>query len=64
MAIAVGAWRRVSYPKCPPPSRAIARSCEALSERYRLGVVSNFYGNLEAVCAELGPRSSVRGHGG
>lgn len=27
---------------------------EALSERYRLGVVSNFYGNLEAVCRGAG----------
>src|SRR5438552_2215055 len=27
---------------------------EALSERYRLGVVSNFYGNLEAVCHSAG----------
>lgn len=27
---------------------------EALSRRYRLGIVSNFYGNLEAVCREAG----------
>jgi HAD superfamily hydrolase (TIGR01509 family) len=27
---------------------------QALSERYRLGVVSNFYGNLEAVCRGAG----------
>jgi len=27
---------------------------EALGERYRLGVVSNFYGNLEAVCHGAG----------
>src|SRR5271157_4722629 len=27
---------------------------EALSQRYRLGVVSNFYGNLEAVCRSSG----------
>ena len=27
---------------------------EALSQRYRLGVVSNFYGNLEAVCGSSG----------
>jgi beta-phosphoglucomutase-like phosphatase (HAD superfamily) len=27
---------------------------EALGERYRLGVVSNFYGNLEAVCHSAG----------
>jgi putative hydrolase of the HAD superfamily len=25
-----------------------------LSARYRLGIVSNFYGNLDAVCAEVG----------
>lgn len=29
---------------------------EALSERYRLGVVSNFYGNLAAVCEDAGIR--------
>ena len=27
---------------------------EALNERYRLGIVSNFYGNLEAVCHSAG----------
>jgi HAD superfamily hydrolase (TIGR01549 family) len=27
---------------------------ETLGERYRLGVVSNFYGNLEAVCESSG----------
>jgi putative hydrolase of the HAD superfamily len=27
---------------------------EALRERYRLGIVSNFYGNLEAVCRGAG----------
>src|SRR5450432_1802042 len=27
---------------------------EALGERYRLGIVSNFYGNLEAVCQSAG----------
>ena len=27
---------------------------KALSERYRLGIVSNFYGNLEAVCESAG----------
>jgi len=31
-----------------------ARVMAALSERYRLGVVSNFYGNLAAVCRESG----------
>jgi HAD superfamily hydrolase (TIGR01509 family) len=36
---------------------ALARNrpvLEALSQRYRLGVVSNFYGNLEAVCESSG----------
>ena len=34
---------------------------ERLSQRYRLGVVSNFYGNLEAVCraADLAPPLAV-----
>ena len=27
---------------------------EALAKRYRLGIVSNFYGNLEAVCRSVG----------
>jgi HAD superfamily hydrolase (TIGR01549 family) len=45
-------------------SAAFARNrpvLEALSERYRLGVVSNFYGNLEAVCESsgLGPLFGV-----
>jgi len=31
-----------------------------LASRYRLGVVSNFYGNLDAVCADLGLRSLFR----
>jgi putative hydrolase of the HAD superfamily len=35
-------------------ARANARVLEALAERYRLGVVSNFYGNLATVCDELG----------
>jgi len=38
-------------------SAAFARNrpvLEALRERYRLGVVSNFYGNLEAVCHGAG----------
>jgi putative hydrolase of the HAD superfamily len=30
------------------------RMLARLRERYRLGIVSNFYGNLEAVCAEAG----------
>ena len=38
-------------------SAAFARNgpvLETLGERYRLGVVSNFYGNLEAACASSG----------
>ncbi len=38
-------------------SAAFARNrpvLEALGERYRLGVVSNFYGNLEAACESSG----------
>jgi HAD superfamily hydrolase (TIGR01509 family) len=38
-------------------SAAFARNrptLEALKERYRLGIVSNFYGNLEAVCHSAG----------
>jgi putative hydrolase of the HAD superfamily len=34
--------------------RASALLLGQLSRRYRLGVVSNFYGNLAAVCAEVG----------
>jgi putative hydrolase of the HAD superfamily len=36
---------------------ANARILEKLSERYRIGIVSNFYGNLEAICAgtSIGP---------
>ena len=30
---------------------------KTLSERYRLGIVSNFYGNLEAVCESAGLRT-------
>jgi HAD superfamily hydrolase (TIGR01549 family) len=45
-------------------SAAFARNrpvLETLGERYRLGVVSNFYGNLEAVCESsgLGPLFGV-----
>lgn len=37
--------------------RANAPLLEALGGRYRLGIVSNFYGNLEAVCDDCGVRS-------
>jgi putative hydrolase of the HAD superfamily len=44
-----------------PRLEASARLLRTLSERYRLGIVSNFYGNLEAVCAGAGiaPHLSV-----
>ena len=44
---------------------ALARLSESaallarLSERYRLGIVSNFYGNLECVCREVGLAPSI-----
>jgi len=31
----------------------------SLAGRYRLGIVSNFYGNLEAICEEAGLRSGL-----
>ena len=37
--------------------RANAPLLEALARRYRLGIVSNFYGNLDAVCDDCGVRS-------
>ncbi len=37
--------------------RANAPLLEALGRRYRLGIVSNFYGNLETVCDDCGIRS-------
>lgn len=56
--------RRVAARFLSEASAAFARNCpvlEALKKRYRLGVVSNFYGNLEAVChsAGLAPLFSV-----
>ena len=41
----------------PMSSRVVARNrplLETLARRYRLGIVSNFYGNLEAVCESAG----------
>jgi HAD superfamily hydrolase (TIGR01549 family) len=49
--------RRVASRFLSEMSVAFARNrpvLRALSERYRLGVVSNFYGNLEAVCESSG----------
>jgi len=52
-----GRGRRVASHFLTEASAAIARNrplLEALRERYRLGIVSNFYGNLDAVCHGLG----------
>jgi FMN hydrolase / 5-amino-6-(5-phospho-D-ribitylamino)uracil phosphatase len=49
--------RRVASRFLSEMSAAFARNrpvLEALAERYRLGVVSNFYGNLEAACESSG----------
>jgi putative hydrolase of the HAD superfamily len=49
--------RRVAARFLDESSAAFARNrpvLQILSERYRLGVVSNFYGNLEAVCRGAG----------
>jgi len=49
--------RRVASRFLSEMSAVFARNrplLEALGERYRLGVVSNFYGNLEAVCQGSG----------
>jgi beta-phosphoglucomutase-like phosphatase (HAD superfamily) len=49
--------RRVASRFLARASAAFTRNrpvLEALSERYRLGVVANFYGNLEAVCRGAG----------
>ena len=49
--------RRVASRFLAQASAAFARNrpvLAALSERYRLGVVANFYGNLEAVCRGAG----------
>jgi HAD superfamily hydrolase (TIGR01509 family) len=49
--------RRVASRFLSEASAAFARNrpvLEALRERYRLGIVSNFYGNLEAVCHSAG----------
>jgi len=52
-----GRARRVASRFLTEASAAIARNrpvLAALKEHYRLGVVSNFYGNLEAVCRGAG----------
>jgi HAD superfamily hydrolase (TIGR01509 family) len=53
----VARGRRVASRFLSEMSAAFARNrpvLEALGARYRLGVVSNFYGNLEAVCKSSG----------
>ena len=53
--------RRVASRFLAEASGAFARNrpvLEALRERYRLGVVANFYGNLNAVCRGAGLSSS------
>jgi HAD superfamily hydrolase (TIGR01509 family) len=55
--IDVARGQRVASRFLTEMSAAFARNrpvLEALSERYRLGVVSNFYGNLEAACESSG----------
>ena len=49
--------RRVASRFLSDMSAAFARNCpvlKALGEHHRLGVVSNFYGNLEAACESAG----------
>jgi HAD superfamily hydrolase (TIGR01509 family) len=49
--------RRIASEFLSNAAAAFARNrpvLEALKERYRLGIVSNFYGNLEAVCQTAG----------
>ena len=41
-------------------ARANAPLLAQLARRYRLGIVSNFYGNLETVCDEIGLRPYLR----
>ena len=59
--------RRVASCFLSDASAAFARNrpvLEALGERYRLGIVSNFYGNLEAVCHSSGLAPLFACHGG
>ena len=52
-----GRGRRVASRFLTEASAVLARNLpvlEALRKRYRLGIVSNFYGNLEAVCHDAG----------
>ena len=50
---------RISDRFCQESLSCLARNktlLEELSKRYRLGIVSNFYGNLEFLCEEIGYR--------
>jgi len=52
-----GRGQRVASRFLAEASASLARNrpvLEALGRRYRLGIVSNFYGNLEAVCRSVG----------
>jgi FMN phosphatase YigB (HAD superfamily) len=52
-----GRGRRIAAHFLSDASAALTRNrtlLEALAKRYRLGVVANFYGNLEAVCRGAG----------
>ncbi|HKD12795.1 MAG TPA: HAD family hydrolase [Thermoanaerobaculia bacterium] len=59
-----GAAARIADRFCADAAARLAANAallERLAQRHRLGVVSNFYGNLSAVCAEAGlaPHISV-----
>ena len=57
VAPASGRGRRVASRFLTEASATLARNLPvlaALRERYRLGIVSNFYGNLETVCRRAG----------
>ncbi len=57
-----GAAGRIASRFCSDAAAHLAASAsllESLSDRYRLAVVSNFYGNLQAVCEEAGLSSHL-----
>ena len=57
-----GLLRRVGYRFAEESLRQLAQSAALLSrlrDRYRIGIVSNFYGNLQAVCDEAGLTPSI-----
>jgi len=58
-----GRGRRVATRFLGEADAAFARNrplIEALGRRYRLGIVSNFYGNLDAVCRSAGLAPLIR----